>query len=102
MYIVQLFLPLKNNEQRPFAPAAFDLVRNELTEQFGGVTAFRRAPAEGMWQDPHGAVSRDEMVILEVMTEQLDRAWWTRYKQELTARFQQEELIIRATAMESL
>ena len=102
MYLVQLLLPLYDNEKQPFERAAYDRVRNELAHSFGGVTAFRRAPAEGVWQDGGGAVSRDDIVIFEVMAEQLDRTWWARYRTELARRFRQEELIIRASEVERL
>jgi hypothetical protein len=102
MYLVQLLLPLYDNHRQPFGRAAFDRVRNELTERFGGATAFLRAPAEGVWQTEDGAVSRDEIVIFEVMTGELDRAWWARYRAELACRFRQEELIIRASEVEQL
>ena len=96
MHLVQLLLPLYDNDGRAFERAVYDRLRNELTEAFGGVTAFRRAPAEGVWQDAGGTLSRDEIVIFEVMTEQLDRAWWARYRADLARRFRQEDLIIRA------
>ena len=102
MHLVQLLLPLYDNDGRAFDRAVYDRLRNELTEAFGGVTAFRRAPAEGVWQDAGGSVSRDEIVIFEVMTEQLDRAWWARYRADLARRFRQEDLIIRANEVERL
>jgi hypothetical protein len=42
------------------------------------------------------------VVVIEVMVESLDRAWWTTYRRTLAGRFRQVELVIRATAMESL
>ncbi len=102
MHLVQLLLPLYDNDRQPFERAAFDHVRNELADKFGGVTSFRRAPAEGVWQDEGGEVNRDEIVIYEVMAEQLDRAWWARYRTELARRFRQKELIIRANEVEQL
>jgi hypothetical protein len=40
MYLIQLLLPLYDNEKRPFTRLDFDSVRKDLTERFGGVTAF--------------------------------------------------------------
>src|SRR5690606_21453973 len=51
MHLVQLFLPLYDAGGRRFPRALFDAVRAELTEHFGGVTAFSRAPATGLWED---------------------------------------------------
>lgn len=102
MYLIEILLPLYDNDGQPFASASFDRVRGELTEAFGGVTALRRAPAEGLWQDSSGAVSRDEIVIFEVMATAADRAWWTNYRQELERRLRQERIVVRATKIELL
>jgi hypothetical protein len=102
MYLIQLLLPLYDNNKQPFSHEEFDYVRDELAKRFGGVTAFRRSPAEGVWREGEGGVSRDEVVIFEVMAEQLDRQWWSRYREELEKRFRQERIIIRATQVEQL
>ena len=101
-FLVQVFLPLYDNDRRPFSSSRFVEVRRELTEQFGGVTAFTRAPAEGFWEDAEGRTHRDDVIIVEVMTETLDRDWWKRYGAGLAARFAQDELVVRAMAIESL
>lgn len=102
MHLVQLLLPLYDNEGQAFHKPMFDGVRNELTEAFGGVTAHKRSPAEGLWKDGGGAVARDDVVIYEVMAEELDHAWWKRCAEELARRFHQEELMIRAIAVKRL
>lgn len=101
MHLVQLLLPLYDNEKRPFDQNHLDRVRTELTEEFSGVTSYRRSPAEGVWKEG-GEVSHDEIIIFEVMTKNLDRAWWSRYRAELEKRFRQQKLVIRATQMEQL
>jgi hypothetical protein len=102
MHVVEIFLPLRDNEGTPFPRASLDRVRHELTERFGGVTAHLRAPAAGAWKDDDGEVSRDDVVIVEVVADDLDRGWWTEYRRELEARFRQDEVLIRATACERL
>jgi hypothetical protein len=102
MYLIEFFLPLYDNEGRAFGRAPFDRVRDELTAQFGGVTAFRRAPAEGVWRTDDGPTVRDEVVSFEVMAAELDRAWWARYKTDLAARFRQDEIMLRAVRVEPL
>lgn len=102
MYLIQLLLPLYDNDKQPFERAAFDRVRNEMAERFGGVTAFRRSPAEGLWKESEGEISRDELVTFEVMAEHLDRKWWEQYRRELEKRFRQEEVLIRALSVEQL
>lgn len=101
-FLVQLFLPLDDNAGNPLPRTLFDTVRGELTEAFGGATAFLRAPATGAWEDRDGKVQRDEVVLLEVMVDGLDRDWWSRYRQELERRFQQDEVVVRATPIQVL
>ena len=102
MHLVQLLLPLRDNDDRPFPRADFDRVNHELTERFGGVTAYLRAPATGAWRDEEGGVARDEMAIVEVMDDTLDGAWWSGYRRELERRFRQDEIVIRASEIERL
>jgi hypothetical protein len=72
-----------------------------LADRFGGLTAFTRAPAEGVWVE--GAKAKhDEMIIVEVMTDTLDRPFWQSYRAELQARFRQELIVIRAQQIEQL
>lgn len=101
MHVVQFLLPLRDNTRRPFARADFEKVRAELTERFGGVTAFLQSPAMGAWKD-EGETVRDEMVLYEVMVERLERAWWSGYRAELERRFQQERVMMRALGAETL
>jgi hypothetical protein len=102
MHLIQLLLPLYDNQQQRFPKEFHDQVRDELTEQFGGLTAHMRAPATGLWKEDPSTIVQDDIVIYEVMTENLDREWWQRYREKLEARFQQEAIIIRATGFEQL
>jgi hypothetical protein len=47
-------------------------------------------------------VARDEMVMVEVMVDALDRPWWRGYRHELEQRFRQSELVVRALACDRL
>jgi hypothetical protein len=91
-----------DNTGQSYPPGEFRRIRQELTDRFGGVTAYTRAPAEGSWEDDQGRVHHDDVAVIEVMVESLDRAWWSRYREELAARFRQHELVVRATPMETL
>ena len=102
MFLVEILLPLYDNEGRAFGGDAFDRVSDELAASFGGVTAFRRSPAEGVWREGEGRESRDRVVVFEVMTEELNRAWWREYREELERRFRQEKMVVRATEFEGL
>ena len=102
MHLIELFLPTFDNAGKPFPKAEFDRVRHELTTRFGGVTAFLRSPAIGLWADNSGDVRRDDLAIFEVMADSLDRDWWRNYRKQLEQRFRQEEIVMRASAFERL
>lgn len=94
-HLIQILLPLSDNEGRRFPPAAYARVRSELTERFGGMTAFTRGPAEGLWEE-NGRTARDDIVVFEVMAADLDTSWWDGYRRSLETRFRQERIITRA------
>ncbi|MBP1181150.1 hypothetical protein [Methylobacterium sp. PvR107] len=94
-HLIQILLPLSDNESRRFPRAAYAQVRSELTERFGGMTAFTRGPAEGLWEE-NGRTARDDIVVFEVMTSDLEAPWWDGYRRSLETRFRQERIIIRA------
>ena len=95
MHLFQLLLPLRDNAGLAFPAAHYETVRTVLTDKFRGLTAFTRTPAEGLWKDSENAVARDDIVIFEVMSEQLDQAWWHNYKLSLQKLFAQDEIVIR-------
>jgi hypothetical protein len=96
MHLVQILLPLYDNGGRAQPRGHFEAVTADLTERFGGLTAFTRAPAEGLWMEGEGGPRRDDVVVVEVMTESLDRAWWGAYRRGLEERFRQEVVVVRA------
>jgi hypothetical protein len=96
LHLVQILLPLYDLQGERFAGALYARVKDELTQKFGGLTAYARAPAEGLWEPHPGRTQRDDIVVYEVMAEELDRAWWKEYRQELEQRFRQRELVVRA------
>lgn len=102
MHLIQLLLPLYDNAGDAFPKSLYDDVRGELTDRFGGVTAFLRAPASGAWEDDRGAVQRDEVVLFEVMADEADPDWWKGYRDVLQRRFRQDEILVRATRVERL
>ena len=95
MYLIQILLPLFDNDGAHFEPALYSATRRELTERFGGLTAFSRAPAEGLWQDD-GETKHDDIIVLEVMAEGVDADWWRGYRKILEGRFKQDLIVVRA------
>ena len=102
VHVVEIFLPLRRNDGTDQPRERFAQVRSTLLDRFGGLTAFTRAPAEGLWESSAGDIDRDAIVILEVMADDLDRAWWADYRRELERLFEQDEIVIRASAVELL
>jgi len=102
VHLVQLLLPLRDNDGVPFPRADFEQVRVELTERYGGVTAYLRSPASGVWRDEGGEEARDEVVMVEVMVGKLQRQSWAEYRRVLERRFRQAELVVRALRIDRL
>lgn len=101
MHLVELLLPLQDNDGQPFGSEKYDSVRNRLTEHFGGLTAFTRSPGQGTTTEK-GKPVHDEIIVFEVMTETLDVSWWANYRVGLENEFQQDEIVIRASAITRL
>jgi len=91
MKLVQLLLPMTPQSSK----SSFEGILQELTEMFGGATAFLNSPADGLWKDS-GQEERDRIVTVEVMVENLDRGWWSEYRQRLERDFEQQEIVVRA------
>ena len=102
MFLVEFLLPVFDNDGTRISKGEFDRVRRELTDRFGGITAFMRSPAMGLWADEAGVVRRDDLVSFEVMAETLDRDWWRNYREQLGKRFRQQEIVMRAISFEPL
>ena len=79
MHLVQMLLP--THRDGAAVPAAeFAAVRLELTDRFGGVTAYSRAPASGLWKRTEDEVEGDQVIMVEVVVEVFDRDWWAGYR----------------------
>lgn len=102
VHLIEILLPLSDTDGKPFEADLYNRVRDELVEHFGGVTAFTRRPAEGLWKEGGGEPDCDEIVILEMMADWLDRGWWRNYRTELERRFRQDEIVVRAREVELL
>ena len=72
MVLIQLLLPTTRPNDASSADALTALAdtRGELAERFDGLTAYVRSPAKGIWTAPDGHTEQDEVVMVEVVTEQ--------------------------------
>ena len=101
--LVQILLPIHDRDGTPLPKEVFARVRVELTERFGGVTAYSRSPATGLWKrDDDDEIERDQVIMVEVVVDAFDRDWWIAYREQLEQRFGQEEVLTRALAMERI
>jgi hypothetical protein len=95
MYIVQILLPLTDNEGKSHPRQVFDGIKSELTARFKGLTAYSRAPAEGLWK-PRKNTRHDDIIVFEVMVDSFQVQWWKKYRAYLEKLLRQESLVIRA------
>jgi hypothetical protein len=101
MVLIQILLPVAvPADSHRQSRAAFDETRRELVERFGGITAYTRAPAEGVWTAPGGGRELDTVIMVEVITASFDRTWWRAYAATLARRFEQEAIHVRALSVD--
>jgi hypothetical protein len=94
-HLIQILLPLTDNSGKPLPGKLFQEIKEELTARFKGLTVYSRAPAEGLWKPSQGT-KRDEIIVYEVMTCRMQRAWWRDFRVRLERLFRQESVVIRA------
>jgi len=98
MYLIQIFLPVTPSQ----GITHLHEVRETLASRFGGVTAYAQSPAKGLWKDRSQRIVEDEVVVMEVMVEEIDRPWWKDYQQKLEALLGQDEILVRTMQIERL
>lgn len=100
MKLVQLFIPLYDTSGNRFPVKYYDDLQKQLTEKFGGLTIYKRGPTTGLWKEDRKNMVKDELIIFEVMTEEVNNAYWQKFKQSLTKQFLQKELLIRSSIID--
>lgn len=101
MKLVQILLPVADDSGRPFDRSIFDALERSLTDRFGGVTAYARSPARGRWRDGD-ETQQDDVIVVEVMTDSLDRDWWRKFRADLERRLSQKTILVRVQEVEAL
>jgi hypothetical protein len=101
-WLVQLLLPVADNAGVRFPDDTWTALRAILLETFGGLTAYSRAPAHGVWASPSGKRESDDVFIVEVMCEDLDEAWWRSLQTQLETLLRQECVVVRAIRLVEL
>ena len=95
-WLVQLLLPVVDRQK------TYETVLRNLTDRFGGATAYTRAPAAGLWKNPSDRTERDDIIVVEVMVDSLDRAWWGAFRRRLEKRLRQKQIVVRAHEIRTL
>lgn len=93
---MQILLPLRDNDGRAFAQTTWEGLKRRLVDAFGGVTAYQRAPAQGVWAPDAHRQAAEDVFVVEVMTEAFDATWWEGLQQDLETALQQETVVVRA------
>ena len=101
MYLIQILLP-QSFKGEPFPATLFNVFMKEWTERFGGVTAYTQSPAQGLWKNDNDKTVRDEMVLMELVTENIESEYWKDCKQRLCEAFEQQEVLIRSIGVSVL
>jgi hypothetical protein len=99
MHLIQPLLPLRDNAGHPYEDQLFQSINLSLVDAFGGVTAFSRSPAKGTWTNADHE-ERDDVVVVEVMAEALDRGWWQAFRERLQTDMCQAEIVVRTHLIE--
>jgi hypothetical protein len=95
MYLFQILVPVKlQSRNASRSKREITRIERELTKEYGGVTAFSQSPAEGLWRNSK-TVTRDTIVIVEVMCKTKREQWWKQYRRELEHRLNQNTIVIR-------
>lgn len=100
-YLIQILLPLAGNDGKPFPDETLRGIHRELSDRFGGLTAFSRAPAKGIWRSGR-TEARDDIVIVEVMAADLEEEWWADFRKRTETLLRQDKLIVRAHEIRTL
>ena len=96
MWLVQIFVPVVDDSDQVLRD-----VKQELIDRFGGVTAYSRSPAEGIWREGN-TKEKDDIIIVEVMANEFDRDWWQAFRSRLERQLAQKEIVVRAQRVERL
>jgi hypothetical protein len=102
MHLIQILLPIYDNEGHEFPHDIYRSIGDELVSRFSGLTAFTSAPAQGFWAPEGEEAKRDDIVVFEVMTGKIDKKWWAQYRDRLETQLRQEAIVIRTHKIELL
>jgi hypothetical protein len=94
MHLVQILLPRYKKGGGRVSRALLRSTAKQLAQEFGGVTTYTRAPAQG--RRSGAKLDRDDIVVYEVMTPSVDRVFWKARRRALERDFMQDEIMVRS------
>lgn len=94
-FLVELLLPMETGQGKPIEHGWFEALLKELMEKFGGATSFVRSPGQGLWRSG-GETERDNIAVIEVMTQELAPDFWQALRERLENELSQDEIVVRA------
>jgi hypothetical protein len=102
MNLIQIFLPIYNEQGEKFPSELYKDLIKKFSKIFGGATLYKRAPADGFWEEDTETIVKDELAIFEVMVKGVDEQYWSDQKQQLELAFKQKEILIRSIPIKLL
>jgi hypothetical protein len=96
MHLIQILLPLYKKGGGRVSRALLRSTAKQLAKEFGGVTAYTGAPAQGFWRRSGTKLDRDDIVVYEVMAPTVDPVFWKARRRALERDFMQDEIMVRA------
>jgi hypothetical protein len=102
MYLIEILLPLYDNEGRRLPKKLFDQTSRSLAKSHGGVTAYTRSPAVGLWKSRGSQLKKDEIIVYEVVTPDWNPKLWKHRRQKWEMAFRQDSILIRVTRCQQL
>lgn len=100
--LIQIFLPLADNNDRSFPIDWYAAISAELNERFGGVTIYQHAPVTGLWKEEKQHTAKEDLIICEVMVDKVEMVFWKPFRKQLEEQFQQKSILIRSFQIQTL
>lgn len=95
MYLMQIFVPTRDNQGSTITERQFTALRSKLTDRFGGETTYARTPVEEMWKPSENSAEVDHMIIYEVVFDELEAQYWKGMKSQLEKAIRRQQIMMR-------
>jgi len=100
--LIQLLLPLQDENGEVFPAARYAKVHKQLIEKFGGLTLYQRNPAEGYWKNGSSKTIKEPMLVHEVLSGAIEEDFWKQLKSSLMKEFRQQDIQITCSRISKI